>query len=126
MSATRTPRTVRASRPSRPSRPIMAVLDWLGRRWALRVLWELRDGALAFRALQERCDAVSPTVLNERLRELREVGVVELQAAGGYVLTMDGQALGAVLLPLQRWAEQWGRRERARPEARRVRTRRAP
>jgi DNA-binding HxlR family transcriptional regulator len=114
----------------------MAVLDWLGRRWALRVLWELRDGALPFRGLQERCDAVSPTVLNDRLRELRAAGVVDLQDGGGYVLTADGAALGAVLLPLHRWAELWHRRTDARRghprvdvrrgAARRPRPRRAP
>ncbi len=92
----------------------MHVLDWLGRRWTLRVLWELRDGALPFRALQERCDAVSPTVLNERLRELRDAGVVELRAGGGYVLTPDGHALGSLLMPLNTWAERWARRARAR------------
>jgi DNA-binding HxlR family transcriptional regulator len=92
----------------------MRVLEWLGRRWALRVLWELREGALPFRALQERCDAVSPTVLNDRLRELRAAGIVELQAGGGYVLTPDGAALGELLLPLHRWAEGWARRARTR------------
>jgi DNA-binding HxlR family transcriptional regulator len=91
----------------------MEVLEWLGRRWTLRVLWELRDGALPFRALQERCDALSPTVLNERLHELREAGVVELQAAG-YRLTADGRSLGAHLMPLTAWAEQWARRTRTR------------
>lgn len=96
----------------------MQVLDWLGRRWTLRVLWELRDGALPFRALQEHCDAVSPTVLNERLRELRETGIVELQEGEGYRLTAEGRRLGAVLLPLHGWAEEWARRVR--------RTRRAP
>jgi DNA-binding HxlR family transcriptional regulator len=97
----------------------MQVLDWLGRRWTLRVLWELREGAQAFRALQERCDAVSPTVLNERLRELRDMGLVELQQGGGYVLTPDGHALGTVMMPLNAWAERWVRRartRRARPE----------
>lgn len=92
----------------------MEVLDWLGRRWTLRVLWELRDGALPFRALQERCDAVSPTVLNARLRELREAGVVEWLEASGYALTPDGHALGAVLMPLHAWAERWARRSRPR------------
>ncbi len=92
----------------------MDVLDWLGRRWTLRVLWELRDGALPFRALQERCDALSPTVLNERLRELRDAGVVELQEGGGYVLTAEGRALGDLLLPLHAWAERWARRARSR------------
>lgn len=97
----------------------MEVLDRLGRRWTLRVLWELRDGALPFRALQERCDAVSPTVLNDRLRELRDMGLVELQTGGGYFLSADGHALGAVMMPLNAWAERWARRartRRARPE----------
>ncbi len=49
----------------------MALLDLLGRRWALRVVWELRDGPLVFRALQERCAGMSSSVLNQRLRELR-------------------------------------------------------
>lgn len=113
MASTR--RRVRTTvRGSRSGRPIMQVLDWLGRRWALRVLWELREGALPFRALQERCDAVSPTVLNERLWELRESGVVALQEGGGYVLTADGERLGRLLLPLHVWAEDWARRAAAR------------
>jgi DNA-binding HxlR family transcriptional regulator len=108
-----------AVRGSRTGRPIMQVLDRLGKRWTLRVLWELRAGALPFRALQERCDAVSPTVLNERLRELREMGLVDLQAGGGYLLTAEGHALGSVMMPLNAWAERWARRartRRARPE----------
>ena len=46
----------RAVRGSRSGRPIMALLDLLGRRWTLRVLWELRADALGFRELQARCD----------------------------------------------------------------------
>ena len=53
----------------------MAVLDLLGRRWMLRVLWQLRDGPLTFRALREQCDAVSPSVLNTRLAEMRDAGL---------------------------------------------------
>src|SRR4051794_18831571 len=92
----------------------MHVLEWLGRRWTLRILWELRREPLGFRGLQERWDAVSPTVLNERLRELRQAGVVELQTGGGYALTADGHALGTLLLPLKAWAERWARRGRTR------------
>ncbi|HVP28813.1 MAG TPA: helix-turn-helix domain-containing protein [Myxococcota bacterium] len=88
----------------------MALLDLLGRRWTLRVLWELRDGALSFRALQERCDAVSPTVLNTRLAELREAGVLELREGEGYALTPSGETLLAALAPLHGWAEGWARR----------------
>ena len=83
----------------------MRVLDRLGRRWALRVLWELRDGPRTFRALREACDDVSPSSLNQRLRELRALGVVEL-GDDGYGLTPSGVRLSRILLDLYRWAEQ--------------------
>jgi DNA-binding HxlR family transcriptional regulator len=89
----------------------MALLDLLGRRWALRVLWELRDGPATFRELRERCDDVSPTVLNERLRELRDTGIVDAQASG-YHFTVHGAALLRALAPLNAWAQAWARRER--------------
>jgi DNA-binding HxlR family transcriptional regulator len=52
--------------------PIMALLDLLGRRWAMRVIWELRSEELTFRQLQQRCEGVSASGLNSRLHELRE------------------------------------------------------
>jgi len=85
----------------------MAALDLLGRRWALRVLWELRDGApLSFRALRERCDSMSTSVLNQRLAELREAGLLE-SGAGGYRLTEAGMQLKDALGPLDGWAKRW-------------------
>jgi DNA-binding HxlR family transcriptional regulator len=92
----------------------MALLDLLGRRWILRILWELRDARLSFRELQERCDAMSPTVLNQRLRDLRDSGIVELAEEGGYALTAAGTDLLHALLPLQRWAEQWQKKMSAK------------
>ena len=104
-----TPRPGRKVRGSTTGRPIMAALDLLGRRWALRVLWELRDGAQSFRALRERCDGVSPTVLNQRLAELRESGLLEHAPGEGYALTALGEALGEALAPLNAWAARWAR-----------------
>lgn len=101
-----TPRPGRPVRGSRSGRPIMAVLDLLGRRWALRVLWELRDGPLSFRGLRDACENVSPSVLNARLRELREAGIVDLGDAG-YALTASGRRLGRLLLSLDRWSKEW-------------------
>src|SRR5688572_6097096 len=101
----------RASRPvrgSRTGRPVMALLDRLGRRWSLRILWELRDVPLSFRALRERCSDVSPTVLNARVAELRACALVE-SSAEGYRLTEHGRSLGALLLPLDEWARRWAR-----------------
>jgi DNA-binding HxlR family transcriptional regulator len=88
----------------------MALLDLLGRRWALRVIWELRDGPARFRDLRERCGGLSPTVLNERLRELREAGVVELVDEDGYRATEEGAKLLEAMGPLDQWARRWAKR----------------
>ena len=92
-------------------KPIHQLLDLLGRRWALRVLWELREGSrLTFRDLQERCGDISSSVLNERLRELREAQIVTTHSSGGYQLTGDGQQLLSALGPLDIWAKNWAKR----------------
>lgn len=84
----------------------MAALDLLGRRWILRLLWELREGPLTFRELRARCDEMSPTVLNQRLRELRDVRILETTDEG-YALTKDGRDLLKALRPLLKWSEVW-------------------
>jgi len=88
----------------------MALFDLLGRRWALRVLWELRGGSLTFRELQARCGDMSSSVLNQRLRELREAQVVAVHGGRGYELTAEGQALLDALSPLNAWAARWAER----------------
>ena len=108
-----TPRPGCKVRGSSTGRPIMAALDLLGRRWSLRILWELRHGPQTFRGLREACDEVSPTVLNARLRELREAGLVHA-AEAGYALTPSGASLGDALGPLQDWSERWARTARRR------------
>jgi DNA-binding HxlR family transcriptional regulator len=88
----------------------MALLDLLGRRWALRVLWELRDREpLTFRELQTRCGEISSSVLNDRLRELREAEIVT-GGAGGYRLTDEGAKLLDAIAPLDAWAKRWAKR----------------
>jgi DNA-binding HxlR family transcriptional regulator len=88
----------------------MALLDLLGRRWALRIVWELREEPLTFRELQTRCEGMSSSVLNQRLAELAEAGVSE-NAPGGYRLTAEGRALLELYPPLQAWADRWAERE---------------
>ena len=103
------PRPGRPVRGSTTGRPLMAALDLLGRRWALRILWELRDGPLGARALRERCDGMSSSVLYERLRELAGAGLVEQDEDERYRLTRQGASLGAAIEPLDRWARRWAR-----------------
>ncbi|NPU11049.1 MULTISPECIES: winged helix-turn-helix transcriptional regulator [Bradyrhizobium] len=97
------PRRVRGSR---TGRPIMALLDLLGRRWSLRILWELRQGELTSRALRAACDDASPTVLQSRLDELRDAGFLQL-GGDGYGLTPLGRELLETFLPLHRFSERW-------------------
>ncbi len=90
----------------------MAAMDLLGHRWALRVLWELRDGPLGARALLGRCDGLSSSVLYERLRELHVAGLVTKSEDGAHELTALGASLGAALEPLDSWAKTWARSHR--------------
>ena len=101
------PKPGRRVRGSATGRPIMALLDLLGRRMALRILWELREKRLTFRALQEAAET-NPSVLNARLAELRAAHLVE-HGADGYGLTPHGQSLLATFLPLHVWAEEWAK-----------------
>jgi len=97
----------RPVRGSNTGRPIMALLDLLGRRWALRVIWELREDPVpTFRVLQVRCGGASSSVLADRLRELGEAGVVAHDGSG-YALTPQGRDLLERLLPLDEWAAGW-------------------
>jgi len=81
----------------------MAFLDLIGRRWALRILWELHAGPARFRALQDACGA-SPTVINQRLTELKAWNLIALDD-DGYCLTPPAKELLGLLLPLGAWCE---------------------
>lgn len=98
----------RPVRGSSSGRPIMALLDLLGRRWTMRVIWELRNDPLSFRALQASCEGMSPSVLNQRLAELREALIVET-GRQGYQLSARGRELLQLFSPLDRWAQDWAR-----------------
>jgi DNA-binding HxlR family transcriptional regulator len=111
-----TPKPGKPVRGSQSGRPIMALLDLLGRRWTLRILWEMREECFGFRALQERCDGMSPSVLSQRLTELQEAGIVQQNARADYALTQDGITLLQSLAPLNNWALHWAERERLRHE----------
>ena len=101
-----------AKRPGSPvrgsttGRPIMVLLDVLGQRWSLRILWELNFGRMTFRDLRSRCDDLSPTILNKRLGEFRTLSLVDLDKSG-YGLTKSGVSLIAHLAPLDSWANEW-------------------
>jgi len=95
-------------RGSKSGAPIMALFDLLGRRWAMGIVWNLQAGDCTFRELQERCEGLSPTLLNTRLKELRAALLVD-RSADGYCLTSQGKALYDMLEPMGLWAKTWAK-----------------
>src|SRR5215203_1186630 len=106
MSDAKAPLPGRKVRGSSHGRPIMAALDLLGRRWALRILWELRHQPLGFRALQGACDDMSSSVLRDRLGELAEARIVD-RDRDTYALSSLGGELVNALAPLSEWSTRW-------------------
>jgi DNA-binding HxlR family transcriptional regulator len=84
-----------------------AALELFGRRWALRIVWELRRDALSFSEFRERT-GISPSVLTTRLNELLDAGVIERDAGRRYRLSGSGRELARLLFELNRWAERAG------------------
>ena len=95
----------------------MALLDLLGRRMSLRVLWELAQAGqpLTFRELQAVAET-NPSLLNTRLKELRAAAIV-VHHTGGYGLSEEGKALVRLIMPLHEWAAAWGARLGAEDDA---------
>ena len=86
---------------------IAEIVDLLGKKWVMRVIWELRGKPLTFRELQSACGNISPTVLNSRLKLLRETRSLETHLDRGYDLTAIGRELLEVYKPLNQWAIAW-------------------
>lgn len=85
----------------------MAALDLLGRRWTLRLLWELRDEPTGPRSLLACCEGLSSSVLYRRIGELDEAGLIERLDDGKYALTQLGGELSEAISPLDRWSRRW-------------------
>jgi DNA-binding HxlR family transcriptional regulator len=108
MTQRRTPLPAGPVRGSTTGRPIMAAMDLLGRRWALRIVWELRNGPVGPRLLLARCEGLSSSVLYQRLGDLTTTGLIA-STADGYELTPLGASLGHALKPLDAWATAWAK-----------------
>jgi DNA-binding HxlR family transcriptional regulator len=112
---TGTPLPGKRVRGSETGRPVMALLDLASRRGFLRIVWELRDGPLKFRPLQGACGDISPSLLNRRIKELRDAELVELSLEG-YRLTDLGSGLIRAFEPISAWANHWAENLKRRSE----------
>ncbi|MCJ8301035.1 MAG: helix-turn-helix transcriptional regulator [Pseudomonadales bacterium] len=86
----------------------MALLDLLGRTWSIGVIWHLSQGPATFMQLQQRCEQISPSLLNTRLQELKILQLIETQS-DGYALTDQGRSLFEIIAPLGQWSKDWAK-----------------
>jgi DNA-binding HxlR family transcriptional regulator len=92
---------------SKENAAINQLLELLEARYAIRVLWALRDGhAQTFRLLQDSVGGITPNTLNTRIKELRDAGLVN-HGADGYVVTPAGSDLLKRLNDLPAFAAKW-------------------
>jgi DNA-binding HxlR family transcriptional regulator len=92
---------------SKENAAISQLLGLLEARYAMRVLWALRDGhAQTFRLLQDSVGGITPNTLNTRIKELREAGLVN-HGSDGYVVTSSGLDLLKRLADLPAFAAKW-------------------
>ena len=83
------------------------LLELLESRYALRVLWALKDGhPQTFRLLQDSIGSITPNTLNTRIKELRAAGLLT-HGITGYTVTTLGADLLKRLNDLQAFATKW-------------------
>lgn len=86
--------------------PLGQLIDLLGRRYAIGAVWELRGPAQPFRTLAKRLGAPDDR-LSQRLRELRETGLIEVDEGGDYRLSSEGRRLLDLLERMSEFADGW-------------------
>lgn len=100
------PRPGEPVRGSQSGAPLMAAFDLLGRRWAMGIIWHLSRGPATFRGLQKYCETISPSMLNSRIKDLREAKLIT-RTTDGYTLTEMGEELFQLLKPFGDWSVKW-------------------
>lgn len=92
---------------SKENAAVFQLFEKLECRYALRVLWALRDGhPQTFRLLQDSVGGITPNTLNTRIKELREVGLID-HGSDGYAVTAAGSDLLKRLSDVQAFANRW-------------------
>ncbi len=84
--------------------PLLSLLE---SRYAIRVLWALKDNhPQTFRLLQDSVGAITPNTLNTRIKELRAAGLLD-HSQNGYVVTTLGADLLKRMGDLSAFATKW-------------------
>ncbi len=93
--------------------PIAKAVEILGDRWTLLIVRDMLTGTCHFNDLERGLPGISRGLLAERLRRLREMGVVEKRVGRNgrnhtsYHLTESGVELQSVIQSLLVWGAKW-------------------
>jgi DNA-binding HxlR family transcriptional regulator len=101
--------------------PVAKAAEVIGDRWTLMVIRELLFGPVGFNELARGLPGISRSILAQRLRHLRRLGIAtsggpDGERAGGYRLTPIGEELGATVRSLGEWAARWVLQDPAQAE----------
>lgn len=89
----------------------MQVLDLFGKKWILRLMWELQIDVRGFRELRRICDDIPPTTLSKRLKELEHAGLVYKNEQDKWQISELGKSLEPTLTKLNHWANEWSEKQ---------------
>lgn len=88
--------------------PVASAAAIVSERWNLLIIRELFAGSRRFNELHRGLPGLSRTLLSQRLRSLKEAGVVTSEDnRQGYQLTAMGQDLFGVVHELGTWSVRW-------------------
>ena len=92
--------------------PIERGMRLLGGKWKGSILWHLKDGPVRFNDLARQLGGASKKMVNQRLKEMEEMGLVERRVlstrpiAVAYSITDFGRSALDVLDQLRVWSEE--------------------
>ena len=94
--------------------PVSKATEIIGEKWTLLILRELLMGTSRFNDFQRAMSRISPTVLNKRLKQLEEKGIVVKKRLSGqkgfeYRLTAMGKELEPLIEQVAIWGQRWAR-----------------
>lgn len=92
---------------SKETAAVSQLLSLLESRYAMRVLWALKDGhPQTFRLLQDSVGGITPNTLNTRIKELRAAGLMG-HGDDGYIVTASGADLLKRMNEMSAFASRW-------------------
>ena len=91
--------------------PLEELLDLLGGKWKVIILWHLQEGMLRFSELRKRMPSITQKMLTQQLRELEQKEMVlrkvyaEVPPRVEYQLTPKGKLIRPLLQEMHQWSK---------------------